>query len=506
VKAFLLRTEHIIIKYKALTAILAGTFLLRLPSLFEPLWYGDEAIYLTVGQRILRGDMLYIDIFDHKTPGIYYLAATALRTFGESVWSIKFLLMIWVLITLVVFFFVGKKLFNEKIPVVATGILAFLTSTTLIEGNIFNSEILMLLPILLGVLLGLNRKYFLAGVLFSLAVLLKVPAIFDFAAFFLFIILAIDKKSIQTTAKNLLYLVVGFFIPILLTVVYFASVGGLQDYFQSAVIYNVSYTGYGNKFIINNGLLIVKSTPIIAITVYTLYRAFVQSKGVRVGKLITYEFLLIWLILSFFGASFGGRAYEHYLIQVAPSFSLITAISLFNKEFTKIGVASLVLVLMLAYILNFRPWFDPSYYTNSFRFAANNISSDQYVSEFDPKAARNYAVASFITGCRDTDLRKKCDERKSAGNEKLYVYADHPAIYFLSGKDPAARYITFFHIANRTSEKEQTLEQIKNSNPKFIVTEVPTPGSFKSLEKLLSSRYNLLAFYENMAIYEFRTN
>jgi hypothetical protein len=48
-------------------------FLLRLPSLFEPYWYGDEGIYQALGLGINNGRILYRDIFDNKPPFLYVL-------------------------------------------------------------------------------------------------------------------------------------------------------------------------------------------------------------------------------------------------------------------------------------------------------------------------------------------------------------------------------------------------------------------------------------------------
>ncbi|PIV07387.1 hypothetical protein COS53_02565, partial [Candidatus Shapirobacteria bacterium CG03_land_8_20_14_0_80_35_14] len=57
-------------------------FLLRLPSLFEPYWYGDEGVYLALGQGIRHGLTLYSQIYDNKPPAIYYLAALTQTVFG----------------------------------------------------------------------------------------------------------------------------------------------------------------------------------------------------------------------------------------------------------------------------------------------------------------------------------------------------------------------------------------------------------------------------------------
>ncbi len=54
-----------------LLIIILLMILLRIPSLFEPYWYGDEGIYLTLGQAIRKGLLLYRDIHDNKPPLLY---------------------------------------------------------------------------------------------------------------------------------------------------------------------------------------------------------------------------------------------------------------------------------------------------------------------------------------------------------------------------------------------------------------------------------------------------
>ena len=74
------------------------------------------------------------------------------------------------------------------------------------------------------------------------------------------------------------------------------------------------------------------------------------------------------------------------------------------------------------------------------------ITFEEYVGDFDSVAPRNYAVASFLTGCGKYTLQNKCAATRTTSNDKLYVFADHPSIYFLSGLDPASRFITYYHI------------------------------------------------------------
>jgi hypothetical protein len=496
------KTYKFLWPHRFLIGIFFLTFLLRLPSLFEPLWYGDEAIYLTAGQKILHGGLMYVDIFDHKTPGIYYLTAGALGVFGQSVWAIKFLLTIWVLVTLVVFYLLGRKLFNKKVALTAVIIFSLLTSLPIIEGNIFNSEILMLLPIAAGVLLGMGRKYFLAGVFFSLALLLKVPAIFDFAAFFVFASLTVSRDSVAQTVKSLSILAGGFLTPIFLTIAYFGLRGALASFFDSTFLYNVSYTGYGNKIIFENDLLILKALPILLILIYSLFRIKSALKSKKGAPFTLKGFLAVWLVFSFYGAVFGGRAYEHYLIQALPAFSLIVAVSFFDEQFRKIGIFLVAVVVAGSFLLNFRPWFSFGYYTNVFNFVTNKVSFDKYVSNFDPVAQKNYALSSFLTGCEKYRASEKCLETRTSSTDTLYIFADRPSIYFLSRLDPASKYITFFHIAGNQKAQEEVAEEVKASIPKYILVKNPFPGSFLTLVDILSARYNLFASYEDMAIYK----
>jgi hypothetical protein len=51
--------------------------LLRLPSLYESYWYGDEGIYAAVSSEVSRGKKLYAETWDHKPPLIFLIFAAA---------------------------------------------------------------------------------------------------------------------------------------------------------------------------------------------------------------------------------------------------------------------------------------------------------------------------------------------------------------------------------------------------------------------------------------------
>ena len=44
-----------LVVHEAILIILGVVVFLRVPSLFEPYWYGDEGIYLTIGRAMRSG-------------------------------------------------------------------------------------------------------------------------------------------------------------------------------------------------------------------------------------------------------------------------------------------------------------------------------------------------------------------------------------------------------------------------------------------------------------------
>src|SRR3990167_6055899 len=71
--------------HEAILIILGVVVFLRVPSLFEPYWYGDEGIYLTIGRAMRGGMELYKEVHDNKPPLLYVVAAIA---GGREFWNL----------------------------------------------------------------------------------------------------------------------------------------------------------------------------------------------------------------------------------------------------------------------------------------------------------------------------------------------------------------------------------------------------------------------------------
>ncbi len=422
---------------KILFLALLLTFFLRLPGLFEPDWYDDEGIYLTIGQSLSKGAVLYKDITDNKPPFLYLLSSVL-----QTQFNLRLALLFWSLATVTVFYFLASK---HKLAV-ATFPFIVVSQTPLLEGNIANAEIFIFLPILLSLLLILHhKKYALAGFIAGLSLLIKLPALLEIFA--LAVLILIQTKNLK---KLLSYLVFSS-LPLLFLSLYYNAVGIFQIFISQVFSNNIAYlnsiyVGNHTTYLPNN-ILIFKFCLVLALCLVCLKS--------RLGYF--YKFLLLWFLLAFFSSQLSGRSYYHYYLQLASPFSLLLAIIL-QKKYLILLSTVLLFLFSFAYYLNF--------------FSGN---SPLYFPKDTPSI---YSAAKYI-------------KANSNPNQKLFLWVNDPQLYYLSARSPSFMYLLKYHIID-SSTQSQAIDNIKVEMP-LVVT---YPGQdFKQLSSLLSQYYNLL--YEN---------
>ena len=332
-------------KSKSFWSILAISllfFFLRFPSIFEPYWYGDEGIYEVIGQALHQGRILYTGIWDNKPPLLYIMFGI----FNGNQESVRALSLVLGLLSTIVFFCLSQKLFKKlSSSITATLLFAILFGTPFLEGNIANAENFMLLPTLgAGLLIytesnrhaGRSRMT-IAGLLLGLAFLYKIVAVFDLAAFLLFIAftslreakrrsnlvhqIAALSASWRIARNDILMVIAGFLIPLILTALYFLFNNSLINFLQATFAGNVEYVGLNNTFLtIPQGLLIFKLL-LLAIAIGLIF-----SKRHKLTN--TTLFILLWLSFGLFNAFFSQRPYTHYLLVLLPSLCLFIGLTI----------------------------------------------------------------------------------------------------------------------------------------------------------------------------------
>jgi len=445
--------------------------LLRLPSLFEPNWYGDEGIYLTLGQAINHGLTLYSQIHDNKPPTLYYLAALSQTVFG-----FRLLLFVWMIPTIYVFYRLSLLFLSKNLARLSLLVFLLLTSIPLVEGNIANAEIFMLLPTILAVYLLFSSRlsllfYLISGLLLGFAFTIKVPVAIEFGFIFLYILFFIPKNKF----KNLSVFSLSFIVPTFLYAIYFYFKGAFNQFIFAALLQNFGYlsswtTGSHSGSATSGGLSIRLLILIITWTILFF---------LRYKKLISLQtlFLYGWFFACIFGVLLSTRPYPHYLIQLLPPFCLII-VGIYRNRIHLISVFSLLLI-----ILNYKFYFYPvlSYYHN-FYFNHNQPSF------FGSQVESVTQIANYL-------------KSNTESADRIFVWGDSPFLYPLSDRLPIGKYTVAYHIVDFNGY-DLTINQLKTHFPKFIVYYSMTGRSFIQLDNFISKYYRPANYVNSVIIYQ----
>ena len=453
--------------------------ILRLPSLFEPYWYGDEGIYLALGQGIRRGLLLYQQIHDNKPPTLYYLAA-----FSQSVFGFRLLLLLVMIPTVYFFNRLAKKFLSPRLTKFSTLLFLILSSIPVIEGNIANAEVFMLLPTILAVLLFLksqkNLSLIISALLLGFAFTIKVPVAIEFAFLCLWILIFSANKI-----KKIFIFGISFLIPILLYTLYFTLKGALEPFLFAALLQNFGYlsswsTGSQQSSVASGGLMgrafILLVTWLIS---FFIYRRHLISKNIF--------FLSAWFFAALFGVLLSGRPYPHYLIEILPPFCIL--IFYFSKA--KIWTF-LVFLLFIFSLFKYKFYFYPtfSYYFNFYTYALGRKDLNSYRQYFSSEMSQNYLLADKIKSL-------------TSSSDRIYVWGDQSYLYPLSERLPSTKYIVSYHVIDFRAH-DLTMSELKIITPKIIIYYPQPSRPFPALDAFIADYYSLIDQVGSAYIFELR--
>ena len=470
-------------------------FIFRIPSFYEPYSYGDEMIYLALGEAIRQGIPLYSGIHDNKPPLLYIMAAIA----GNLFWF-KAILTFWMILTIYIFWKFLELLFpkNTKGQIIGTSIFAILTTIPLLEGNIVNAELFMIGPTILAFYLLLSNKLqtkslFFSGILFSASTLFKVPAFFDIPAIiFLWItgIKVFNLKSLKSIAKNTAYVLLGFATPIVLTLIWYFFQGALKEYVIAAFLQNVGYLSswrpgeVEEPFLVKNFPLITRGFVVLAGLILVYWKRSRLSKN--------FIFATVWFLLTLFAVTLSERPYPHYLIQSVAPLSILAVILFSSKTIEQVLVIiPLTLFFFVPYYYNF--WHYPTlpYYEKFIKFALGSYSKDQYIETFGSNVVRNYKISEFILS-------------STKKGEKIFVWgSDSSGVYAITKRFPPGRYVADYHIKDFSSDQE-TLSVLRADLPTLIVL-LPSSPEIMGMQNLLNTNYGFVEKVDGAEIWKLLT-
>jgi len=476
---FLRQIGNLIRNYEGLVTILILVTILRIPSLYEPNRYADEDIYLTLGMAFRKGLVFYRDIHDNKPPFLYLIAALA-----GGVTYFRLILMGWNLINTVFVFVVAQKMKLKRLVVLAvTLFFGIFSSIPLTEGNIANGEVFMILPTTIAIWLLLTTrkrektvsKFYLVGTLLAMGFLFKIPVVFELIAI-LFWLTVYQAKTAKMFLKSLFskkvwFVVIGFTLPIIISIVYYVFAGAGESYIKAALLQNVGYISSWEG----------ESKPIYQSELFTRGIIWLAIMGLitlfRRGLKLNFGLMSLWFSGALFGALLSGRPYPHYLIEIVAPIGLMLGL-LINKFNLPKGVITLVLVGALGgSIVYYKFWYYQTipYYQNFLEYQFLGKSEKDYRDFFGYGVNRNYEIAQYLRG-------------RTTPEEKIFVWGTEPAIYVLANRLPVGKYTVAYHVADFNGQVE-TYQALLEERPHFIVKIKNEEVLFDQLQSLLEVFY-----------------
>ena len=429
----------------------------------------DEGEYAYAGQLILQGIPPYKLAYNMKFPGTYAAYALIMSIFGQTIVGIHIGLLLINAASIILIFFIGRRLFGLPAGVVAAGTYAVLSLSPAVLGLAAHASQFVMLPILAGTLLlvsdgsdelGFGRE-FASGALFGIGVLMKQPA----AAFIFFgaaSILCNDIRrhaTLRTIVLRISIFSAGAIAPFGLTCLILWQAGVFEKFWFWTVNYAAEY---GTRipfraapfiFSVMAGS-VIRSGWALWILAGLGFVGGLWNKASRGGAV----FLLGLLAVSLLTLSAGFYFREHYFIFVLPAVSLLCGLAIRTLSDFVASRSSLVRftpVLVFCIALS-----QPILAGRQFYFEASTTEACRiaYGSNPFPESLR---IAEYL---RD----------HSSPNDTIAILGSEPQIYFYSRRHSATGYIYTYALMEAQSYarqmQEEMISELELARPRYLIS------------------------------------
>lgn len=431
----------------------------------------DEGEYAYLGQLLLHGVPPYSAAYSMKFPGTYLMYALTMSLFGQTIQGIHLGLLAVNCLTVLLIFFLCKKIANDFAAIIASGAYAVLSVSSPVFGFAAHATHFVVLPAVAGSLLLLNAVeknkpglYFLSGALFGLAFLMKQPGFF-FIAFGLSYVIyhTVSSKpgrfSGETIRDGALFSA-GALLPVLAAFVWLFIAGVFAKFWFWTVQYAAKYT---TQMPLSLAFTVFKYR-IASVTAGFPLLWIMASLG-----LLTVLFhrdlnnkrplIVLFSIFSFLTICPGFYFREHYFITLLPAVSILIgvffnhlnakSIAIFKKPGLKFIGIGIFAAIVVAGVVNQKDYFmkDGPVAVSKKLFGDNPF-------------AESPEIARFI-------------EAKSSPSDRVLVFGSEPQIYFYSKRRSATGYIYMYELmenqSNSLSMQKEMASEVESSKPKFVV-------------------------------------
>ena len=446
----------------------------------------DECNYAYIGGRLLAGDRLYQDVWDHQPPGVFVMFAGVIAVFGQSAAVFRWLAVAFSAVSLGLLYGLARSHNGLFAAVIAVLVFAVSSSDPGMAGEGCNREIFMN-TFALGALAALtagdrlsNGRVFLAGFLLGLGSTFKTVM----AAQWLFLVIwAIARRwrhnehtgRVRRMLETVCWMSAG---PLLLwagVFAYFALTDRLDVFTDAVFRFNISYSGLEQGFFHRyEGFLSqtfrvfdsaqplwIASAAAVPPLLLLAWRRLAATEGAYIA----------YALGSLQAVCLPGLYWPHYYYLLLPPMILVcvAVIGQVLERVSSRAAVGLVSAIVVAWVV--------SLLTYQYRY---------YVG-VDPLQVTAHRYDYRQQWAREQGLRVA---RLTDPGDTVFVWGKDAGIYYYSQRRCASRFTMVSalaeHVQGYRRRRETLLEELKLVRPRVVLLVEP---EFEELKRFLQANY-----------------
>ena len=479
--------EEIFLRYwdtLSLFVILLIITKLRFPFLEIPL-ERDEGAYAYMAQLLLEGVPPYTQAYSLYFPGVFIIYALTFLILGQTIFAIHFCLLVATLITIVIIFLIGKKLFDPLTGIISGATFGLLGLNPYAQGLFSHGEPFTMLFICSGVyllLLSIDSEkkilFLWSGLFFGLGLLIKQNVFVFIGLPIVYLCWSLLKKprlKRKFYLDAIFYFTFGYFIPLAVFFIFCLITGSLEQMFFWTFIMptemtppiSISRAVYQFKILT---LPIIKSSPLFFGVAAIGLLSPLWDKSSRLAVL----FIVIFLVFSFFTMSLVFYFRAHYFLCLFPATALLTGVGFYsmNNLIKKISLRRINPIITAVFVFIFFSYsiFDQRKFF--FQTKPETVSRIIYGNNPFPESL---VIADYI-------------KEHSSPSDKIAILGSEPQILFYADRVSASKHIFMYYLMGNhlhaLSMQKEAMADIELTKPPILINVViPTSWLFQKDSK-----------------------
>jgi hypothetical protein len=427
----------------------------------------DEGEYAYAGQLILQGIPPYQLAYNMKFPGTYAAYAVIMSIFGQTVTGIHLGLLLVNAATVLLIFFLGRRLINSIAGLGAAMSYAVLSISPSVLGFAGHATHFVLLPVLGGTLLLCNPtdrqasgKLFTSGLLFGIGLLMKQPAVF----FALFGTIYLVYSNLHRRARRKKILAQGLIfsfgavLPLGISCLLLWRTGVFERFWFWTIDYArqygslVPFSQAPQFFFYSAKEVLVAGWPIWMLAGIGLVAGLWHPRTRSAAFC-----LLIFLFFSALALCSGFYFRLHYFVLVLPAVSLLAGVAM--SRLSDLIVTRGMVVRFFCFLVLGAALAWPIITEKKFFFQASPADASRMI----------YPESPFVESIRIGEYLRE----RTSPSDTIAVLGSEPQIYFYSNRHSATGYIYTYGLMEAqkyaTQMQQEMIREIERAHPKFLI-------------------------------------